>query len=522
MAAVALTPAFQAAAQEPVTLRFDIQRYQVEGNTLLAPEQIERIVASYTGKQRDFGDIQKAIEALELAYRAAGFSAVTVYLPEQEVERGVVTIKVIEARIRNIEVAGNRFFTAENIRRSIRSLREGESPNAASISADVSVANENPAKKVNVTLRSGDKEGQVDARVDVTDENPRRFFVTLDNTGNPQTGMYRLGVGFQHANLFDRDHALTVQYITSPEKTKQVSIYSIGYRAPLYGVGDSLDLFAGYSDVDAGTTTIPAGSLQFSGQGNVYGIRYNYILPRRGEYDHRMVFGFDYRAFKNSCRINLLACIGVADVTVRPASVTYSGQWTGTAQQTALYATLARNLPGGEKGSSADFEAARPLATARADYALVRFGASHFRVYPSDWQARVAVNAQYTPHALVPGEQFGIGGASTVRGFLERELANDKGYFANVELYTPELGARLGLGGTTMRGLLFFDYGEVRRNNVLPGEIAATSISSAGAGLRVNLGRDLSLRLDVAQVRNQGATQRANSARGHLALLLNF
>ena len=50
--------------------------------------------------------------------------------------------------------------------------------------------------------------------VKVSDEQPWKVSVTLDNTGTPQTGNYRVGLGFVHANLFDRDHMLTAQYIT--------------------------------------------------------------------------------------------------------------------------------------------------------------------------------------------------------------------------------------------------------------------------------------------------------------------
>src|SRR3954447_9703597 len=71
-----------AGAQEPdaaaTALRFDIQRYQVEGNTLLKPAVIERLVAPYTGKQKDFSDVQRALEALEIAYRDLGYGTVQV------------------------------------------------------------------------------------------------------------------------------------------------------------------------------------------------------------------------------------------------------------------------------------------------------------------------------------------------------------------------------------------------------------------------------------------------------------
>src|SRR4051812_6648704 len=59
----------QQPAADPTALRFDIERFEVDGNTLLKPETISRLVAPYTGKQKDFSDVQRALEALEIAYR---------------------------------------------------------------------------------------------------------------------------------------------------------------------------------------------------------------------------------------------------------------------------------------------------------------------------------------------------------------------------------------------------------------------------------------------------------------------
>ena len=80
--------------------RFEIARFEMNGNTLLGAEEIERIFAPYTGQNKDFGDIQRALESLEQAYRDRGFAAVQVLLPEQDITRGVVRLNVIEPRRR--------------------------------------------------------------------------------------------------------------------------------------------------------------------------------------------------------------------------------------------------------------------------------------------------------------------------------------------------------------------------------------------------------------------------------------
>ena len=79
--------------------KFAIQRYAISGNSLLPNEELERIVAPYTGEQKDFADIQRALEAVEQAYRARGYGVVRVVLPEQDITNGVVQFRVVEARV---------------------------------------------------------------------------------------------------------------------------------------------------------------------------------------------------------------------------------------------------------------------------------------------------------------------------------------------------------------------------------------------------------------------------------------
>jgi hemolysin activation/secretion protein len=533
---VALLAAPPVSHAQVQTERFDIERFEVVGNTLLPASDIEALLKPFTGKGREYGDVQRALEALELRYRSAGYSAVQVSVPEQELGKGPVRLNVLEMRIARVVVEGNKAFSEANIRRSLPALKEGTSPRAADISANVQLANENPAKQADVVLRLGDKEGEVEARVGVVDSSPVRPFVTLDNTGNEQTGDYRLGVGLQHANLWDRDHIATLNVITS-DRPSQVQIYSASYRLPLFSLGDSIDAFAAYSDVDAGTTQTTFGPLAFSGKGSVYGLRYNQLLARSGEYSHRIVYGFDWREYKNACTLGAFGSAGCgptgASVTVRPASLTYYGNWAAPGRVSDFNVGYFHNIPGGPHGTDADFDAARPsnevdasgnpVPGANSHYALTRFGASHFGSLGGDWQFRAAFTSQFTSDALVSGEQFSIAGATAVRGFLEREIARDKGYFINVEVYSPNLAETLHVGKGPLRALVFYDYGSAQ-NVLLAGQTDTLKavISSAGAGLRWNIEKSFSLRFDLAWVLKGAASESRGDTRGHVFLYYGF
>ena len=118
-------------AAVPETVRFNITGFQVEGNSLLPAASLEPLLAPFTGKSRDFSDVQHALEALEAVYHDKGYTAVQVYLPEQELTGGTVRLAVMEARVRKVKVEDNHFFSKENIRASLPMLREGEPPTCA-------------------------------------------------------------------------------------------------------------------------------------------------------------------------------------------------------------------------------------------------------------------------------------------------------------------------------------------------------------------------------------------------------
>lgn len=518
-AAISLDQAAAPTAEDSVP-RFDISRFDVQGNTLLDASQVQALLAPFTGRQRDFSDIARAVEALENAYRARGYGAVQVQLPEQELDRGVVRLSVLQTPLGKVLIGGNVHVDDANVRRALPSLREGETPNLAALSQSLKLANENPARKIEVRLQADEqadaKADSIDAIVTVADEAAWKAMLNVDNTGAAQTGKTHVGVVLQHANLWGRDHVASLQYTSSLEKPDKVGVYGAGYHLPLYALGDSMDFFASYSNVDSGSVSAGIFDLAVSGQGSMAGIRYNQNFARRDDFEPKLVYGIDYKAYRNS--VQLFGMELGADVTVHPLSVSYIGAWTLPTGETSVALTFAHNIPGGKHGAQADFDRVR--AHAKAAYNTLRLSATSGRVLADDWQWRGLFNAQVTPDALVPGEQFGAGGASSVRGFDEREVANDSGASLNLELYTPNwCGQALGY---QCRALAFYDTAWLRRNHALPGESASQGISSGGLGMRLLLSRYANLQLDYAHVVNGGDTGRRGASRLHFRLALAY
>ena len=497
--------------------RFAINSFAVEGNSLLGAAEVLSLLAPYTGTRQGFADVRRAVEALQAAYRKRGYNAVVVSLPEQELDKDVVRLQVTEARIGAVRVEGNENFDTTNIRASLPALREGTVPNVRDISASLKIANTNPAKQVTMALADGEAAGTIDATLRVRDEKPWRLGLTADNTGTPDTGRTRINALVQHANLFGRDHVASLQYGTSVEKPSQVSVYAAGYHLPLYALGDSMDFFASHSDVDSGSVTAGVLNLLVSGKGSTFGTRYNHTMPQWGDVASALTLGIDHRNYLNDIGYSGTQLGG--DVTLHPLSLGWAAELPLAEAFANFQLTGVVNLPGGSGGRDADFAAQRIGAT--SSYKLLRLGGLYQRQLPQQWQLLVRGNGQTSRDALVAGEQFGAGGAGSVRGFTEREIAGDSGAFASVEVQTPNWCAATAVTALQCRALAFADGATVSRNNVQPGEDERTTISSLGLGLRL-AHRHASLQVDLGRVLNGGGYRANGDTPRHVGLALSY
>jgi hemolysin activation/secretion protein len=442
---------------------------------------------------------------------------------------GVVTLQVVEGKVARVDVQGAQRLSADRVRAALPSLVDGQTPRVRRIDAELQIANENPGRSMGVLLGPGAAPGEVVATVQVAEQPPQRFTLSADNSGNDRTGVYRVSLGWQHSDLTGRDDALAVQLLTSPTESSAVKVVSAAWRLPLPRRLMALDVFAAYSDVDGGLQATAAGDLRFAGRGRVAGARVIWYLPRWGEFDQRLTTSLESRDYLNDCSVAGLpagACgpAGVS-VAVQPVTVEYAAQAGGPAPM-AVSVSLAHNLALGGRHAGADaFEAIRPGAAQH--YTVLR--ASGSAVLPlalagvEGLQLSGRFAAQTTGDRLVPGEQFGLGGANSVRGYTERELAGDTGFLLSLELATPRLGGGLLPAGTDLRGFAFADGGQVRSGagSTCGGGQQRCTASSLGLGLRAAWG-PVQWRIAAAQALQDGAGTRRHGWRTHAALVASF
>ncbi len=504
-------PLVATAVEEPPPVHFQVDSFTVTGNNPLAESDTQTILQKFTGDHYGLEGLQSAAEALESAFRKNGYAFYRVTLIPQELKDGNITLSISEFTVANINIEGNEFFNEENIRRNAPGLETGSTPNTAELSRAINMANAQPSKHIKLQFTESESGGAIDANLIVEDKHPDFFFVALNNTGTDDTGNFRLTGGYQSSNLFNADHILSASYTTAPDDSSAVSQYGLSYKVPFYATGSSFSFLFSKSDVDSG---IVANQFNVSGAGNVISLRYNHIFLQSGSYKQDIDIGLDNKAFENDVTFFGFPVTGSGEVLSRPISFTYRGSYLTTSSNLTFSIGLASNISGGSKNDDTDYNAIRTGAA--ADWSKINYSAAYTGFLGDDWLWRGAFSGQETSDPLIPGEQFGVGGMSSVRGFEERSILGDTGYQANLELWFPAITEY------KIRTLVFYDLGNVSVINQSLGLPASQDLASIGAGMRWSWQEQLSALLDFGYVLTGAGTVADGDSRAHLDVFYRF
>ncbi|MBL8483545.1 MAG: ShlB/FhaC/HecB family hemolysin secretion/activation protein [Rhodocyclaceae bacterium] len=489
-AAVPVGAADVAMPQEPTV---DVAQYVVEGDNPLSEADTASLLAPHVGPGRSLGQLESAAEALEKSMRAKGFAFHRVIVPAQKPAGGVVKLQVLRFTLARVDVEGNENFSTDNIRRSLPALSEGQAPDVSRVSRDIAAANSNPAKEVRATFKEGEQPDTVTATLKVRDNPPLAFFAGL--SGNRALGsahdnndsLYRLTLGVQHANLFDRDQIATVSYTTDPTNASAVSQYGLYYQIPIYGTGLSLAAWYTYSDIDSGRIAEGGGFFDVSGRGQFYGLRATQTLPRLGLAQPSLSLSLEDKHYENNTTIVGFGPLGTPPVGARPLTLRYAIKLDDSWGALGANIDYSVNTHGGASNGPDNYNA----NNATFNWNTWRAGLD-VATPVGDWLLSGRLRTQWTHGHLIAGEQFGVGGQYSVRGLRDREVAGDRGYQWNFEALGPQVLL------PALQPVLFVDGAHLGGVGGL--HVAREGVLTLGAGLRWNWQRKLDTSLDFARV----------------------
>ena len=453
-------------------IEFDVTGFKVTGENPLSSAKTASILASYLGKNRGIDDIQGAADAIEQTMTDQGLSFYRVSFPPQELTDGVIDLLITRYKIGNINVKGNTHYSNRNIESSLPVLRKGASPSTKGIARAIRVANQNAGKRIRVSLAPGDGLDEIDANVTVVDRKPLVLTSWLNNTGTDASGDFRVGASIVHRNIFGRDHRGSLTFISSPEGLNDVQQIAASYAIPLYSIGGKLNFVAVNSNVDTG---IVADVFDVAGRGEIYGLGYSHSLSTMGSYNHGLAVQVQDKLFDNDVQFQGRQIL--EDVRSRPMSLAYQASW-GNAESGKWSGSVSAisNLGGGTFNNARSYNVSRSGAS--DDWSKIALGMG-YQYKAGKWLYTAALRVSTSSDRLITGEQFAVGGSTSVRGLDERELRGDEGYQINLQAWAPP-----SLYG--IRPVVFVDIASVSNNRPTISEFGSEDVMSIGVLLNWN------------------------------------
>ena len=492
---------------------FDISEFNIVGNSVLPTTAIEQAVYPFLGEKKTIDDAEEARTALEKTYHDAGYLTVLVNIPEQKVDGGIVKLEVTQSTVDRLRVTGARYFSLGKIKEGVPELAEGNVPHFPTVQKELAALNRSPDRKVTPVMKPGATPGTLQIELKVEDQLPLHGSVSLNDRYSADTTRWRATANIKWDNLWQLQHSASITVTSSPEDVSETQVYSGTYSIPL----DSGDYLAFYGVISK-TDVAAVGTLNVLGNGTIAGARYIHPLPSLPNFYHTLTAGVDYKDFDQT--IALLGSDSFnTPIQYTPFIVGWDGVWAEKMSTTKLGINLNFNVRDFMSSSDTVFDTKRLFA--KSNYAFMRSNVEYDWRFASGAHLDFRLSGQLTDQPLISNEQFAIGGADTVRGYLESEALGDKGYSAGAELHSASLAKYVNQNINDLHVLGFVETGEVVVQQAQASQVARRDLLGAGFGVRFSNGH-WSAKLDFAQALKDGSRTKSGDNRAHAFLEYAF
>ena len=412
----------------PAGMTVKPQAFRIVGNTLLSAEQLAPALAEFVGRELDFAGLQRATDAVAAAYREAGW-LVRVYLPEQDISTGVVTLQVVEARFAGVRFEGEapaRVMRQEIEAHFSRQQKTGAFLNANALDRALLLADDLPGVSVAGTLAPGASNGETTLVLQTTDEPFIYGDIGLDNNGARSTGSNRVTANMNINSPGGRGElvSLNLLHAQGSDYGRVALTVPDGYNGLRLGVSATSMRY----EVVGGPTSIT--SLQIKGRSSSMGLDWSYPLVRSRLHNLYFSGGLENKAFYSENRNkNASDPKSYSDYESNSLRMGLSGnRFDDLAGGGANSASLQMLW-----GSLTGMRAHSQLDSIDRSYRKINYSASRQQTVTADHSLLLSLQGQHATQVLDSSEKFYIGGASTVRAYPVSELGGERGQVLSAE-----------------------------------------------------------------------------------------
>ena len=440
--ALAITPA-PAVAQEPATPapspaaaaappeqaapspEFVFKAFKFEGNKVYSNQRLQELLTTTVPQVQDVADLQKAADTVAQLYQKDGVLARVDLLP-QDLTEGIVVITITEGRFAGakLETPNSPKLPADYLVKLVETAQpKDEAVRMSQLDRATLLLGEVPGVKANMRLRSGDKEGETEALIQVSEGKPWDGQVSWDNAGPVSTGFNRMSTQLNRYGALGRADISSMQYMRSDG----TDYLRLSYSEPLGYWGSRWGTNASFSRYKVVTNDYLA--LNPQGPANSLGLDMTLPLLRSRFTSASMQVAFERKFFRNTTNLGLSSDYFMDSITTS-LQATRSDEWMGYGEN-SMGAQITRGLVNLSGSPNEKNDAISTMTAGR--FTKLRLNFNRQQSLTPTTQLMGSYQMQIASKNLDGSEKFSLGGMQGVRAYPSSEANGNAAQLMTVE-----------------------------------------------------------------------------------------
>jgi hemolysin activation/secretion protein len=449
-----------------------VRNIVVTGSTVFTPEEFGQITRPYEKRVLTSEDLEQLRQELTRFYIEAGNVTSGAVIPDQTVADGVIRFHIIEGKLKNIDVEGNKWLRKVYIKKRI-GLGTAPPLNIHTLQERLQVFQQNPRiQMLNAELKPGIALGESDLKVKVDEELPFRIWTGVDNYLSKSVGPEQIQVNLADLSLTGYGDILSFTWGYAEGLHPKIDL---SYSFPFTAYDSTVYLRYRKNDFDV--VREPFEELDIETDSDIYSIALSHPFYRSPSQEFVMSLGGDHAKQKTTL-LDLPFSLepGAEDGEIKVSALRFAQEYTYRSRTQVISARSQFSL-------GVDVLDATTRSSGLPDGQFFKWlGQFQWvkRFKPWDIQSILRTDFQFSADPLVSLEQFPIGGRYTVRGYPQNILVRDNAVIASLEFRIPVV--RNKPWAEYLQLVPFFDFGWGENTDVPTPE--PRNISSVGLGLK--------------------------------------
>ncbi|KYC35562.1 hemolysin activation/secretion protein [Scytonema hofmannii PCC 7110] len=463
-------------------------RFEFEGNTAFSNQKLSKITAEFINKPITFSKLLEVEAAIAKLYVEEGYINSGAFIPAGQTflpEGAVIKVQIVEGGVEEIKITGNRRLNPNYIRSRLK-LGASQPFNRNRLLKALQLLQLNPLiENISAELSPGSRLEQGVLEVKVVEADSFRTELFVDNARAPSVGSFRRGIRIGEGNVFGFGDRFGAIYTN----TDGSNSLDLSYTVPINPRNGTISLAGGFTD----TSIVEPPFDQADITGDSFYIDLGFRQPIIQTPNQEFALGFNIVRQQSQTELEgegfQLSPGADRNGETRISALRFVQEYIQRSSQQVFALRSQFSVGVGW------FDATLNNNPPDSRFFSWRGQGQYVRLLARDTLLVLRSDLQLATKALVPLEQFGIGGLQSVRGYRQDRLLVDNGFFTSAEVRLPVLRVQNIQG--ILQAVPFVDFGigwnSSDESNSDPDR---NTLLGVGLGLQWQMGDKLNARFD--------------------------